>query len=264
MKNEKAITLISLAIAVTIMAILISVATYSGISVIESSKITALTIKMKALQMEVNDIYQKYVDGETITLDEDKTYTGNEILNIGDTTTSQINSRKNAIFRTLTSYEETGVDVSQKSSYKYWSKELISKLGIEGIDEDFFVNVKSRSIISYEGIKYNNQMCYTPQQLPDSLYNVKYENPNTGSPTFTISVQNIGTDKWKINISNIQYQTGYIKKWQVKYKKEGQGYWNTIDDSSFDVNVEGKYIVKLVNQNIESQERSVTIIKEEE
>ncbi len=59
MKNQKGITLITLVITIIVLTILTSIATYSGISVINSSKLTAFTTKMKIMQTQVNTIYEE-------------------------------------------------------------------------------------------------------------------------------------------------------------------------------------------------------------
>ena len=96
--------------------------------------------------------------------------------------------------------------------------------------------------------------------MPSGLYNVEYENKNTGKPTFDVSAEEV-SDKYKISISNIQY-SGYIDKWEVKYQKEGQDYWSTSEDLSFFVNEGGTYKIKIVNGSVESEEKEVETSKE--
>ena len=114
-----------------------------------------------------------------------------------------------------------------------------------------YVNVKNRSVISAEGLEYDGTTYYTLEQLPNGLYNVSYENKNTGKPTFDVSMEKLDNGTYRMTISNIQYD-GYIEKWQVKYQKEGQDYWSTSEDLSFIVSEKGQYDVKLVNGEIES------------
>ena len=58
-KKENGITLMSLVITIVILIILASIATYSGIEVIKSSKLTKFTTEMKIMQTQVNELYQK-------------------------------------------------------------------------------------------------------------------------------------------------------------------------------------------------------------
>ena len=51
--------------------------------------------------------------------------------------------------------------------------QTIQDLKIEGITREFFINVQKRSIISCEGLKYNEETYYTPEQIPNGLYNVE-------------------------------------------------------------------------------------------
>lgn len=59
MKNNKGITLVALIITIIILLILASVATYSGIGVIKSAKLTAFTTELKIMQTQVNEIYEE-------------------------------------------------------------------------------------------------------------------------------------------------------------------------------------------------------------
>lgn len=63
MKNKKGITLIALTITVIILLILASVATYSGIEVIRSARLTAFTTELKIMQTQVNELYEEDKEG---------------------------------------------------------------------------------------------------------------------------------------------------------------------------------------------------------
>ena len=99
--------------------------------------------------------------------------------------------------------------------------------------------------MSYQGFKYQGKRYYTLEQLTNRIYNVEYQE-NTNIPTFDASAEQIGDNKWKITISNIQYD-GYIDKWQVKYQLDGQDYWSTSDNLEFIVNEEGIYKITINN-----------------
>lgn len=238
MKDKKGITLIALIITVIILSILASVATYSGINVIKSSQLTAFTTELKIMQTQVNRIYQEK--------EENQVY--------GKDITGEIETQARKVFTTnesgITSYE----------GYRYWDKDTKKELKIEGVEQDFFVNLEKRSIVSYKGFEYEGTTYYTLEQLPDGLYNVEYENVNTTKPTFKVTSENIGTNKWRLTVSEIQYD-GYINKWQVRYRLEDKTYWETTEDLSFVVNTQGKYMVQLVNGDVISEEREVIAVE---
>lgn len=245
--NSKGITLISLVITIAVLLILASIATYSGIDVIRQSKLNKFTAEIKVMQTQVNDLYQKYTDGRSVTIG-GSTYTGDDILNkIGQ----DLPSNADSVFTS----EKSGI--TEKEGYRYYNQDTIKGLNIDGVEGEFYVNVKNRSVISTEGLEYEGTTYYTLEQLPNGLYNVDYEDKNTGKPTFDVSIENIG-DKNRIVISNINYN-GYVDKWQVKYQLEGQDYWSTSEDLSFVVSEDGLYKVKIVNGNIESDEKKVMI-----
>ena len=248
--DSKGITLISLVITIAVLLILASIATYSGVDVIRQSKLNKFTAEMKVMQTQVNDLYQKYKDGTSVTVGSN-TYTGDDILNkIGE----ELPSSASNVFTSGTS------GITDSTGYKYYNQNTIQNLGIEGVEGEFYINVSKRSVISTEGLEYDGTTYYTLEQLPNSLYNVAYEDKNTGKPTFDVTTENVG-DKNRIIVSNINYD-GYIDKWKVKYQLEGQDYWSTSEDLSFLVSEAGLYKVKIVNGNIESDEKKVMISNE--
>lgn len=247
MKREnKGITLIALVITVTVLIILASIATYSGVGIIRQSKLNKFTTEMKIMQTEVNDLYQKATSGETVEVN-GSSYSGLDIYNIG----KELDSRANSVFTSETS------GITDKSGYRLYDQDIIQGLGIEGVEEEYFVNVEKRSIISCNGFEYEGTTYYTLDQLPSGLYNVEYSDRNTDKPTFDVTMEKLNDGTFRMTISNIQYN-GYIDKWQVKYQKEGQVYWSTSEDLSFIVPDIGPYDVKIQNGDVVSNIKSTT------
>ena len=238
MKKEKGITLITLVVTITILIILASIATYSGISIVNSSKFTAFTTELKTMQAKINSIYE-----------EDKT------MEIGDNITGSTEEQANKVFAELAQDPTTGI--TDKTGYRFWSKEIIKQLGIDGIEHDFFVNLQKRSVISYEGLNYEGKVYYTLSQIPNSSYNVEYEE-NQEKPTFDTKLEKVANNKWRINIINIQYN-GYINKWQVKYRVKDTNYWNTTEETSFIVTEKEDYEICIQNGNVISELKVVEI-----
>ena len=237
-EDKKGITLVSLVVTITVLIILASIATYNGANVIKQSKLNKFTTEMKIMQTEVNNLYDRYSNGEI------------DVLNIG----KELDSEANNVFTGGAS------GITDSSGYRYYDRETIKGLGIENVEEEFYVNVSKRSVISRLGIEYEGKKYYTLAQLPNGLYNVEYENKNTGKPTFKLSCDNWTDGRSNIKIIDIEYSEGYIEKWEVKYKLEGQENWNTSEDFSFFVDTPGMYTVKIVNRDVESEEKQVEVV----
>lgn len=174
--------------------------------------------------------------------------------------TGNIKEQANKVFEELAKDPKSGITTTLQEGYRYWSNQYIKEeLGIEGVEQDFFVNVKQRSVISYQGMQYEEKTYYTLNQLPNGLYNVEYEKTNSGKPTFTISQEKIGEGKWKITISNISYEEGYIDKWQVKYQLQGKDNWKTSENLNFVINAPGRYTIMITNGEIESETQVIWI-----
>ena len=237
LKSKKGITLVSLVVTIAVLIILASIATYSGVNVIKESKLNKFTAEMKIMQTEVNNLYDRYSSGEV------------SVLEIG----KELDSEANNVFT------GSGSGITDSSGYRYYDRETIESLGIEGVEEEFYVNVEKRSVISRLGIEYEGEKYYTLEQLPNGLYNVEYENKNLNGPEFKATIEQDDNGELKVEVTDIKYDKGYINKWEVKYKLEGEDYWRTSEEFEFKVEEFGKYKIKVVNGEIESEEKEIEI-----
>ena len=247
--NSKGVTLIALVITIIVLLILASVATYSGVGVIRSSQFTTFITELKIMQTQVNDLYDQWKN-ENIKIDD----TNGTITNASDNITIGKDLTYNLTVQDQANtvlVEELGLasSINDLYDYKYFDQETLQNLKIEGITREFFINIKTRNVVSYEGYTYEGVTYYTLEQVPQGLYNVDYDPQQAGDPTFDVSYEEIGENKWRVTVSNIQYD-GYIDKWSVKYQKEGSEYWSTTEDMSFVVRERGTYKIKVFNGNI--------------
>ena len=250
--NSKGVTLVALIITIIVLIIIASIATYSGIDIIRSSRLTSFTTEMKIMQTEVNELYEQWRNGEIIIDD-------NGNVTIQEDESTQVSIGKDLAYDSDVENQASyvlihelalGDTLSDLKGYRYFDYATIEYLGIEGTEGEFFVNIVDRKVVSFEGFRYDGVMYYTLEQLPQSLYNVDY-NPNQGKPTFDLSYEAIGDNKWRITISNIQYD-GNIDKWYVKYQEDGTDYWNTSEDLSFVVNKDALYNIYIENGDVVS------------
>lgn len=165
--DDSGITLISLVVTIIVLLILTSIATYNGIDVIRDSQFTKFSEQLKIMQVEVNDLYDKYKNNQSIEI-QGTTYTGKEIEKIGKDLSDLPQATK--VFSTNNS------GITDATGYMYYDEETLKNLGIENVDEDgYFVNVAKRSVVSYSGMYYRGKEYYTMDQIPNGLYNVEYE-----------------------------------------------------------------------------------------
>lgn len=234
--NQNGVTLIALTITVIVLLILASVAVYSGMDIIESSKVTSFTAEMKIMQTQVNSLYDQWKSGD---INKDET---GKSLDYNTEVQEQVN-------KVLV----TELDITDTTGYRYFDQETIQSLRIEGVKQEFFVNIEKREVVSYKGLKYEGDMYYTLTQLPDGLYNIDYDPSTSDEPTFDVSYDKSGENRWTITVSNIQYD-GNINRWYVKYQLEGEDNWQTSENLSFMVDKQGVYTIKLYNGDIETTE----------
>ena len=238
--DAKGITLVALVVTIIVILILASVVTYNGIEAIDTARLNRFISEMKIMQIQVNDFYDKYKNGEEVG-----GYTGEEIINNIGLSPVQSQGKADKVFQENTS------GITDRSGYRYFNTETINKLGIENVQEEFFINISKRSIISANGFEYNGNTYYTMEQIPNNLYNVDYKE-NTQPLDFNVKSDLIGENKYKITIEPIY--SGNIQKWEVKYQLDGDAaYWNTSDELTFNVEKVGRYNIKIQNGDIESE-----------
>lgn len=225
--EEKGVTLIALVITVIILAILTTIGTRAGLSSMNSSKFLEFKEELKIMQAKVNELNSKNETniGKNLTTDQEKILVEDNIAKI---------------------IYPVGATADEKSDirtyFRYCSKEYINEtLGVEGITRDFLLNVKDRYVVSAKGFEYKDKIYYMTQQLDDGLYNVSYNNNVTGDFTLK-STKEDGRYKIDVNITS-----DYVSNWEVKYKLEEDSYWKTTDSTTFYVDIDGSYLVKVVH-----------------
>lgn len=236
--NAKGITLIALIVTIIVILILASVGTYSGIEAVKTAQLNKFMSEMKIMQIQVNNIYDKYKNGEEVL-----GYTGEKII-------SNIGKLPSTSPKADNVFQESMSGIVDRSGYRYFDTETIKQLGIEGVEGEFFVNIEKRSIISVDGFEYNGKTYYTMDQIPSSLYNVDYEEKSYDNPTFEINCELSGENKYKTTIVP-KYDVN-IEKWQVKYKLSEESNWNTSDNLEFEIEKAGKYQIQIQNGDIKS------------
>ena len=249
-KEQRAITLISLVITIVILLILATIGIGAGIETINSSKLTKFNTEMKIMQLKANEWYDEYNSAKS---DEEK----QEIINRGESIVSgegqsEVVKQANKVF----SLEESGIvfnDTDQiREDYRYYSNQKLKNLGVDGVEQDFFVNIKNRTVVSYEGLSYKGEMYYTISQLPQmDIYNVDYESQS--DVEFDLETKISEDGKQELYVKNIK-SNGYINKWQIRYKLKEDTEWKTTETfkgSEYTVKVDksGLYEVQVFNDN---------------
>ena len=246
MKNQKGITLVALSITIIVILILASIGTYAALDTIQSSRLTVFKTELELMQTKVNELYEESKENQ-------------EVLNYGENIDDKAREILNIVKDTI---GITDSDINQFKHYKASFVENDLKLG--RMNQEFLVNIAKRSVVSYNGIQYKGQTYYALQQIPNTLYNVKYQDKNSSEGEkvkFNLTQDRLEDRRWRVNIVDIQKQnsTGYVEEWQVRYKIKGKEYWNTTKDMNFVVTTPGVYQVQLFNDEIESSIKEITI-----
>ena len=162
MRNNKGITLIALVIMIIIILILASVGTTTGLDVIRQSKYNRAVAEMKVMQIKVNEMYEEYKSGDLI------------LDNIGTDIPSSLQTKSEtaltAIYGNLSNINT--------SDFKYYSADYIKNtLDVDGVENDYLLNIKTREVVLIDGTKNDGEMYYSLSQIDDEQFNVEYINP---------------------------------------------------------------------------------------
>lgn len=164
LKKDSGITMISLVITIIVLIILASITTYSGISSIKDSKYYNGINQMKLMQSEVNRWYEDKKNGNTNEWDK-----GIEISESG----KQVQCIK--AFNSASVNNLYSTNIGEIAAYKYFSEKCIKDdLDLEGISNDFIINIDTRTVILVDGVKMAGKFYYSLGEIEGEQYNVEY------------------------------------------------------------------------------------------
>lgn len=177
MKNNRGVTLMSLAIMIVVLIILASIGANYNANSLKLAKLTKFTTELEIIKTQISVLNQNknYEQFENYGLDE---ATQIELI-------SQINTFLEKKLVNIFNINEADVEV-HKNRFVYCSKENINeKIGIDGIEGNYLINVQNKIAISFDGINYNGNWYYTLEELEQdglatNTYKVEYheyENP---------------------------------------------------------------------------------------
>ncbi len=157
MKQEKGITLVALVITVLVMSILAGTAISSGRSIIDSNKVMAFIQELKIVQSEVNVIVEKQKQGDT-----SYDAIGIEVSRLDTETMTK-----------LVKGPLKGKTAEEIIDFKYYRVSDLQQMGIENVNQPVLINLKTREVISVNGIEDAGKMCYKLEDFPSESYNVQ-------------------------------------------------------------------------------------------
>ena len=156
MRNEKGITLVALGITIIVLSILAAVSISTGKKTIEENKVIAFINELKIVQSEVNIIVEKQKMGNT-------SY---------DSIGTKISDLDTGTLAKLTSGCFKGKTAEEMAEFKYYKVSDLKRMGIDNVEQEVVINIKTREVLSVEGIQDSGKMCYKLEDFPSESYNV--------------------------------------------------------------------------------------------
>ena len=207
------------------------------------------------MQVEANELYDAYKNNKEVEINGTK-YKGEEIKNIGKNITE-------AGGKTSEVFTQDASGITDSTGYKYYNEDIIKGLGIDGVENEYFVNVEKRSVVAVIGVDFDGKVCYTVAQLPDGLYNIDY-NDTQKEIDFELASQTESPIKGNITVFDIT-STKAINKWQVRYRIKGREEWKQTEEfegTEIDISVEelGTYEVQVYHgEEVESAIKEIEV-----
>ena len=244
-KGKSGVTLISLVVTIIVLIILASISVYSGLASIKSSRYTRFQNELEIMQAQVNLLYEKY---------QEQILNGTEITEVGkDISIADANKVSTAF---------SGAGETDSSGYRYFDKETIRNLEIDGINGEFLVNIATRNVISLDGYEYEGIKYYTLQQINGEsaeIGGLDRGNITVGSVTYEEMEKG-----YKIKIENVQCSK-YSGWYSIKYREEKMGMYLTLEkretnaNYEFEVKSEGTYHILITDSAGKTYETTIEI-----
>ena len=150
--------------------IALAIALKGGFTTTNDSRYYRDVAQLRAMQAEVNRIYEEYKTADETTKAKIDKY-GENAKELGNSSSLE------SLFKVVSSTNVNGDDLGNFDDYKYFDQDFIKKtLDLDGIDKDFIVNLKTRSVICVENIEKSGVVYHSLCQIKGEQYNVKYNN----------------------------------------------------------------------------------------
>lgn len=212
MKNQKGITLITLAITIIVMLIIAGTATIASLDSVRNAKKSSFITELEMIGAKVDIIYQKRKQNE-----DDKKYYDSLGQDISVLEQSKL---------------ETILNGTPKEGYRYFSKEDLKKLDLDDVSQDVIINYDTRDVISVTGIGIDGIVYYRLSDIPGYKgYKVEYVDKNDKAPTFTVEVNKLSST-WQIMLKDIIYPSN-VAGGVVNYKLHNSQNWILVGENTF-------------------------------
>lgn len=236
MKDNKGVTIITLAITVIVLAILAVTVISNGKKSIEISKKQQFISELEMVQSKVNTISEKIENSQT-----ERNY-----YNSAGKAIDNLDQSKLTLILKRTPKNGTSFTTSN-DGFQYFETAELEKIGISGVSQAILINFSTREVYSYTGIELDGKMHYKLQDLGHSSWNIEYTGISKTNPTFDVSVTKLSTNRWKIVVNNI-VTANSIEIATISYKLSTSVNWIIANSTEFEVEAMGTYNIKVTDK----------------
>lgn len=155
LNNSKGITLITLVVTVIILIMLATTVTYMGTSSIKNNKFERLKVELEMVQANVDLWYDQFKDRP------------NEEISVGSPMPTSKEAEANA---SIAMAKKINPNVDETiGRYRYFGENEFEYLQIEGIENEYIIDIKNQYAIILNGYEYGGTEYYLIDQVRDTI-----------------------------------------------------------------------------------------------
>jgi len=235
-KNSKGITLIPLIITVLLMMILVGVAITNGLQSADNAQLQKFFRELQIIQKRVDVIAEEAKAGNNSYI----TYNSETQVfrsNIGTEVT-----------------DESIPEVDDTTGYYLYSPIELEQLGVEGINQNVYINWATRDVVSVEGFTANGTTYYRDP----SIYKPEYTETEVKEISTISLVKEMNGDIKKIIVTEVKTEDDVqVTDFTLKYKLDGETTWKIADSNYFKTADSGQYHIQVSGNGINPKEKTV-------
>ncbi len=161
LKKQNGVTLISLVVTIIVLVILSTMITHAGLSSIKNARIEKLKNELEIIQQNISVWYE-----ENINLSSEEIRVGTKIPD------ERKNEFQASISAAYSIIREKNINLDIKTDinrYRYFGKNEFTNLQIDGIENEYIIDIKNEVAIFVGGYEYEGEKYYVLDQIKDVI-----------------------------------------------------------------------------------------------
>lgn len=250
-ETSRGITLIPLLITAIVMLIIVGIALGNGLQSADNARLQSFFKELQIIQKRVDVISEEAKNGTSQYITYDPTNKTFSSINVGESVTST-----------------DKIDgVEDQAGYYRYNKDDLDKLGIKNVEQEVYINWKTRDVVSVYGFTIN-------ESTKDEV--TYYRDPSVFKPEYQENEQQIIVEEENIKITgksikqvqvvNLKTSSGQaVENFEMKYREyneNNENSWKIAESNSFQTAMPGEYQLQISVNQIVTEPINITLVPE--